>query len=266
MYRIGFVQFRPIRGDVQQNIRAVEELLRGREADLFVLPELANSGYLYATPQELAPFAEAGAGTGPFLSRLRLLARQTRGVIVAGFAETSPEGLYNSAAAVDETGVVLLYRKTHLFANEHDLFLPGNSGFRILEHRGVRIGIMVCFDWIFPEAARTLALTGAQIIAHPANLVLPYCQQAMLTRSLENGVFSVTTNRYGFEELGQVQLNFTGASQIVDARGQRLLQAPQEGDAVAVCEIDPAQADNKQITPRNHLFLDRRPEMYRCAE
>jgi predicted amidohydrolase len=163
---------------------------------------------------------------------------------------------------VDATAVRQVYRKTHLFQDEKDLFLPGDTGFQIYEHRGARIGMMICFDWFFPEAARTLALRGAQIIAHPANLVLPWCQTAMATRSLENAVFSVTANRCGTETLGEKQLTFTGASQVLDPQGQRLLQAPPGGEAVAVCEIEPAQADQKRIGSRNDRFADRRPEFY----
>jgi predicted amidohydrolase len=262
MFKIGFAQFSPARRDVAANVAAVKRLLRGMRADLLVLPELANSGYLYATPADLRPFSEPGDGSGPFLSALRQLAGDAGGVIVAGFSELAPEGLYNSAAAVDASGVIQVYRKTHLFADEKLLFLPGNTGFRVLEHRGARIGMMVCFDWFFPESARTLALRGSQIIAHPSNLVLPYCQTAMFARCLENRVFAVTTNRYGTEDLAGVSLTFTGASQIMSPRGERLSQAPIEGECVAVAEIDPVAADDKHVTARNDLFADRRPEMY----
>ncbi len=262
MFIVGFAQFWPVRYSVEQNIAHLQTLLRGIRADLLVLPELANSGYLYATPEELAPYTERGDGSGPFLSALRALAVQMGGVIVAGFAERGEEGLYNSAAAVGGEGVIQVYRKTHLFAGEKDLFLPGDSGFRVFTYRGVRVGMMVCFDWFFPESARTLALRGAQIIAHPANLVLPYCQQAMVTRSLENAVFSITANRYGEEELNGKVFRFTGGSQLLDTKGNRLLQAPAEGDCVALREVDPAAADDKVVAGRNHLFRDRRPAMY----
>lgn len=262
MFKIGFAQFSPARHDVAANVAAVEQLLANVRADLLVLPELANSGYLYATPDELAPCAEPGDGSGPFLAALRRLADETGGVIVAGFAEQAAEGLYNSAAAVDASGVIQIYRKTHLFADEKLLFRPGDTGFRIFEHGNARIGMMVCFDWFFPESARTLALRGAQIIAHPSNLVLPYCQAAMVTRCLENRVFAVTTNRYGTEALDRSSLTFTGASQIMTPRGERLAQAPIAGDHVAVVEIEPAAADDKRVTARNDLFADRRPAMY----
>jgi predicted amidohydrolase len=262
MFKIGFVQFSPVRYDVAANMAAVERLLDGVEADLLVLPELANSGYLYESPEALLPFSEPGDGSGPFLSALQHLAGRAGGVIVAGFSERAREGLYNSAAAVGAAGVIQVYRKTHLFAGEKLLFQPGDSGFRIFEHAGARIGMMVCFDWFFPESARTLALRGAQIIAHPSNLVLPYCQTAMFARCLENRVFAATTNRYGTEELAEQSLTFTGASQIMTPRGERLSQAPIEGDYVRVVEIDPAAADDKHVTARNDLFADRRPEMY----
>ncbi len=259
---VGLVQFAPARYDVAANVAQVERLLRDVRADLLVLPELANSGYMYASPEELAPHSEPGDGSGPFLSALRELAAETGGLIVTGFAERASNGLYNSAAAVTGDGALSVYRKTHLFFEEQDLFLPGDTGFSVLEWAGARIGMMVCFDWYFPESARTLALRGAQIIAHPSNLVLPHCQTAMVTRCLENRVFAVTTNRYGTETLGEKSLTFTGASQLMNPRGERLLQAPVEGDCVLLAEIDPALADNKQPTSRNHLLNDRRPELY----
>jgi predicted amidohydrolase len=262
MLRVGFVQFRPVRYDVHTNSAAINALLSDIRADLLVLPELANSGYLYESTDALKPFAESGDGSGPFLAGLARLATVTGGAIVTGFAERGAEGLYNSAAAVDADGVIQVYRKTHLFAGEKDLFLPGDTGFQIFKYRNARIGMMICFDWFFPEAARTLALRGAQIIAHPANLVLPYCQTAMATRCLENRTFAITANRYGAEEISSQSLTFTGASQVMSPTGRRLLDAPETGDCVRLVEIDPEVADDKCVTPRNDLFGDRRPALY----
>ena len=124
--------------------------------------------------------------------------------------------------------------------------------------RNYRIGIMICFDWAFPEMARALALGGAQLILHPSNLVLPYCMQAMLTRSIENRVFTATANRTGLERGTQ----FAGGSQITSPQGERLVQAGAETSGVITAEVDLAQADNKWITPYNHVFRDRRPDLY----
>lgn len=262
MFKAGFLQFQPVRYDVQANIDQLKALTQGVKADLLVLPELSNSGYMYRSSDALAPFSESADGDGPFLSALQEIALQTGAVLVAGIAENAEGVLYNSAAAVSAGGVLQVYRKTHLFFDEKTLFVPGNSGFDLFEVQGVKVGMMICFDWIFPESARTLALMGAHLIAHPSNLVLPYCQTAMVTRSLENRVFSITTNRWGSETLDDSSLTFTGASQVMSPQGVRLAQAPESGDCVQVVEIDPALAEDKHITARNDLFADRRPELY----
>jgi predicted amidohydrolase len=126
--------------------------------------------------------------------------------------------------------------------------------------------MMICFDWFFPESARTLALKGAQIIAHPANLVMPYCQNAMVTRALENHVYAVTANRTGKESLGEKTLTFTGASQITDPKGRILFQAGQKSPVVHTETIDPKKANDKHISYRNHIFNDRRTKMYELIQ
>mgnify|MGYP001439503708 FL=1 len=122
--------------------------------------------------------------------------------------------------------------------------------------------MMVCFDWVFPEVARALALAGADIICHPSNLVLGYCQQAMLTRCLENKVYAITANRYGFDHRPHGNLRFTGRSQIVAPGGTLLHKAASQRDELFVMDIDPALARDKSITPRNEVLRDRRPEFY----
>jgi predicted amidohydrolase len=123
---------------------------------------------------------------------------------------------------------------------------------------------MICFDWWFPESARTLALNGADIICHSSNLVLPQCQKAMNIRSLENGVFTITANRVGTESrAGKDPLTFTGGSQIVDNFGETRAKLGKTETGIRITKIDPSLARNKDITPRNNRFGDRRPEFYR---
>jgi predicted amidohydrolase len=262
-YQIALVQYKPVRRDVKANIKKVQELLSGITADLVVLPELANTGYLYESTESIKPFTEGNHGDGDFLSSLIDLAASTKGIIIAGYAESDGDLVFNSAAAVSNKAVIENYRKTHLYADEKLLFKPGNSGFKVFEWQGVNIGMMICFDWIFPESARTLALNGAQIIAHPANLVLPYCQDAMITRSIENKVFTITANRIGQEHLGKEHLQFTGKSQITSPKGKILYRGPINKETVHVTSIDPEQAHNKRISQRNNLFDDRRTEYYK---
>ena len=120
----------------------------------------------------------------------------------------------------------------------------------------------VCFDWLFPETARMLALKGAQIIAHPSNLVLDYCQKAMYCRCIENGVFAITANRIGTEDRAGRTLNFTGGSQVLDSEGETLVAAPSDTDCVESVEIDPWRADEKRIADSNDRLKDRRGEIY----
>ncbi len=171
---------------------------------------------------------------------------------------------YNSAILVYPDGKIKVYRKVHLFFEEKLFFEPGNLGFPVFEVKGVKVGMMVCFDWVFPEATRSLALGGAEIIAHPANLVLPYCQDAMITRSIENRVFTITANRTGKDVRGDKELSFTGKSQIVSPSGERVLEFEGEEEGIKVIEIEPAMARDKNITEYNDLFRDRRPGVYRA--
>lgn len=261
-FNIALVQFKPTRKNVAANIRKIKSLLSDTQADLVVLPELSNSGYLYESPESLYPFSEPQHGNGPFLTAIKGLAASTRGVIVTGYAEQDGKHLFNSACAVAPEGVIKNYRKTHLYSDEKILFMPGDSGFQTFEWKGVKIGIMICFDWIFSESTRTLSLLGAQIIAHPSNLVLLYCQDAMITRSIENRVFTITANRIGTEHLGDTQLKFTGGSQFTAPNGKVMFRAPKSKTVVHVLTIDPDEALDKSISARNDLFLDRRTEFY----
>lgn len=260
--RIGYLQFRPEFGAVERNLRRARELLGDKRADLWVLPELFSTGYQFTSPQEARELAEP-VPDGPTTRALLAWAREWSCYIAAGLAELAPQGVYNSAVLVGPQGPLLLYRKTHLFYWEKEHFLPGDTGFQVAEVGGVVVGLMVCFDHLFPEAARTLALKGAQVIAHPANLVLPgIAQLTMRVRALENRVFTVTANRVGEERRGGEALRFTGQSQIVSPRGEVLAGSGEETEEAVAVEIDPGEALDKEITPFNHLFSDRRVGLY----
>ena len=158
-----------------------------------------------------------------------------------------------------------MYRKVQLFHNEKTIFEPGDRPPAVVEVGGVRLGMMICFDWIFPEVARTLALKGADILCHSTNLVLPFCQDAMVTRCIENRVFAATSNRVGTESRAGSELTFTGRSQVVAPRGEILTRAEVEGEGVFVVEIDPMLARDKAITSTNDVLGDRRPGLYELS-
>jgi predicted amidohydrolase len=259
--RVGFFQFNPEFGNVRKNLDRVLTALKDVRADLVVLPELPFSGYFFKDRQELAGLAEEIPGSAT-IDALAALCRRQGLYIVTGFAEKAAGKLFNSAVLIGPRGVLHIYRKLHLFNTEKEYFDPGDTPLEAVTAAGARIGLMVCYDWRFPEVARVLTLKGAQLICQPANLVLPYCQQTMLTRSLENNVFTVTANRYGTEHRPHGELTFTGQSQITDPRGNRLCRALPDADALYVRDVDIALADDKKMTARNDLLSDRRPEFY----
>ncbi|HUS58369.1 MAG TPA: nitrilase-related carbon-nitrogen hydrolase [Planctomycetota bacterium] len=259
--RIAFVQFDVKFGDPEWNAGKPADLLASARADLAVLPELSTSGYVFTSKQELESLAEPVDG-GPSVESWKRLAARRNMHIVAGLAERDGDRIFNSAVLVSPGGKVDVYRKVHLFHEEKEWFSPGDTGFNVFDIGTARLGMMVCFDWFFPEACRTLALRGADIICQPANLVLPYCQDAMVTRCVENRVFSITANRYGIERRGGRQMVFTGRSRIINPLGQVLAEGPPKADSVQVVEINPADARNKSLGEHNHLFNDRRPEFY----
>lgn len=261
-YRVSVLQFEPRLLQVRENLARLEELLRALETDLVVLPEFCTSGYLFASADEVQSVCEK-IPNGPALKLFSGLAWEKKFSIVYGFAERSGNLFYNSCALVNPDGSHYVYRKTHLFNREKLFFTPGDTGFMVCPaNKGIKVGLMVCFDWQFPESARTLALRGAQVICHPSNLVLPWCQQAMVTRSLENRVFSITSNRVGSEQNGGDSISFTGMSQILGTKGEILARMNDSETGIRTCVIEPGLALDKKVTPRNDAFGDRRPDMY----
>lgn len=257
--KISYMQFSPVLGDLQATMDKIDQLsARCVGADLLVLPELCNSGYNFRSKQQAWETSEEVEGS-QFLAFLRALCQRLDCHLVTGFNERHGDVLYNSAVLLNPWGYMGRYRKLHLFLNEKDYFEPGDEGLPVFDIGLCRVGMLVCFDWIFPEAWRVLTLSGADVICHPSNLVLPgLAQRAVPVHAVTNRVYVITANRVGTEG----DLTFTGASTIASPRGEVLAQAPAQGEAVVVVDVDIALARNKSITPRNHVLNDRRPEVY----
>ena len=260
--KIGFLQLKPQFGRVRENVRTAKSMLSGLTDATVVLPELFNTGYLFRNMDEVKNLAES-AVSGYTVSEMKKIAKKQRLNLAFGIAEAKSRKYYNSGIFISSKGKVETYQKVHLFDREKLFFVPGQSTFKTYPVEGARIGMMVCFDWIYPEVTRVLALQGAQIICHPSNLVLPWCQEAMKTRSIENRVFTITANRIGVEKRGNVSLSFSGKSQIVSPTGDVLASAGERSETLKVAEIDIADANDKMVTPNNHLFQDRRPTLYK---
>lgn len=259
--RVGYYQFRPLFGKVQHNLKIIVKALQNVKADLIVLPELALTGYHFQNKDELKSLAEDPVKSSPVETLVKLC--QVNNLhLVAGFAEQSKDKIFNSALLIGPNGVEHTYRKLHLFNEEKNIFDAGDVPLQINIVKDVKVGILVCFDWVFPETMRSLTLQGAEVIAHPSNLVLTFCQEAMITRCLENRVFAITTNRFGADKRPHGEVKFTGKSQIVAPGGELIQRAASQREALFITEIDPAQSHNKNITALNDLITDRRPEYY----
>jgi len=264
MIDVTALQYAPQRGDLDGNMKAMARLTDGLAADLLVLPELASTGYFFTRKEELLDLAES-PDRGAFCSWMRDLSAGRGMVVVGGFAERdAADRLYNAALFAFPDGTHAVYRKSHLFYKERLVFEPGDSGLFVREWNGVRIGAMICYDWRFPEAARTLALRGADIIAHPSNLVAAASLwgPVMRTRAIENKVIIATANRFGDETHDGETLHFTGESQIVSYNGSVLALAGAEEEGLIGAAVDPDATRGKSFNPFNDIMADRRPELY----
>jgi predicted amidohydrolase len=259
--RVGFFQYNPVFNNITANLNIITKTLSSIHADLIVLPELCNAGYSFLSRTEIACVAEK-IPDGETTKTLLTLAKKKNLCIIAGLAEKDRNRIYNSAVLVTPLQKVYTYRKAHLFFEEKFIFDKGNTPFHVYKYRNVKIGTMICFDWIFPEAARSLALSGAQIICHPSNLILHYAESVTISRAIENRVFFIMANRTGAEKRGKKVIQFTGRSQIISPSGEILTKASSDEEVVKIVNIDPQKANNKLVTRYNDIFEDRRREFY----
>jgi len=261
MIKAGFFQFNPSFGEVEKNLKKVIEKIHNTDAELIVLPELPFTGYYFKDRDELKTFAE-DPKESKTVSSLVELCREKDMFLVTGFTEKADGKIFNSALLLGPAGIIQTYRKLHLFNTEKLYFDPGNLPLEVSDVLGVKVGLMICFDYAIPEVARTLALKGADILCNPSNLVLYYSQRVMPARCFENSVFAITANRFGTDKRLHGEISFSGQSQIAGPRGDVIYQAQGDKEELFITEIDPALARNKMVTERNDLLQDRRPEFY----
>ena len=232
-------------------------------AQVIVLPELATSGYVFSSREELA--ALALDRDDPLLAQWAAAAGGA--VLVAGFAERGAGGaLHNSAAVLWGGRLRAVYRKTHLWDREKLFFTPGSEPPPVLDTPAGRIGVLVCYDLEFPELTRGLALRGAELIAVPTNWPLvprpagerpPEVVIAMAAARV-NRVAIAACDRTG-EERG---VAWTAGSTIVGADGWIAAEVAGGGEGIALAELDLALARGKRLTAHADALGDRRPELY----
>jgi predicted amidohydrolase len=271
--RIAVAQYEPRVGDLEGNrSRAVQWARAAADAgvQLLVLPELASSGYVFASVEEAEAAAE-DAERGPTVTALTEVCRESGMYAAVGVDERAGSCRYNSAVLLGPDGHVATYRKLHLFHDERSWFFPGDN-LPVAELPFGRVGMCVCFDLWFPEAVRTLALGGAEIVAVPTNWVASFKRTvyddrgyiqgdyvAMATAA-QNGVVMACADRIGTER----RVRFLGASIIVGADGWPVAgPASADREELLVADVDLASVDiARRRTPRNHLLEDRRPAAY----
>ncbi|HOJ50500.1 MAG TPA: nitrilase-related carbon-nitrogen hydrolase [Spirochaetota bacterium] len=265
MISVGYLQFNPEFMNIDYNLEKAGKIIESykKNIDILVLPELFATGYFFPDRSLLETVAEEPTGrTYQFLSKI---AKKRDMAIYFGFPEKSYNKIYNSAMIIKPDGSFYVYRKNHLFYKEKKLFDTANSPIEpvTVNIRGmdIRLGLMICFDWFFPEVARTLALKGSDIILHAANLVMPYCPAATITRALENRVFIVLADRIGEEKVGDEVLKFIGMSRIVSPKG-KILKYSTDREEIKSVYIDINEARDKSLNLLNNIFTDRREDLY----
>jgi len=260
--KIAAVQFTPEFKNVDKNVQHILDHVVNAQSDLVVMPELATSGYFFLSAAEAAPYSHET--DSPFIKKLESEAVANNTVVVCGFIENSNGVLYNSAVVVGKGVAKYVYRKTHLFYKEHQVFERGDTGFGVVNipHLDCNLGVMICYDWRFPESARTLALRGADVIACPSNLVTNIWRMAMPVRALENKVYLAVANRAGTESNDGEEVTFNADSVIYGYNGSVLNQASTTDNMVVVADINPSETRDKSFNDVNDIFKDRRPEIY----
>ncbi|MDR2326181.1 MAG: nitrilase family protein [Acidovorax sp.] len=265
------VQMAPRIGDKKGNIARSVELLEqaaAQGAKLIVLPELANTGYVFQSRSEAFELAEP-IPDGESTQAWAAVARRCNVYVVAGIAERVENRLYNCAVLVGPEGFIGSYRKLHLWGDEHLYFEAGDVGLPIFHTEIGRIGMVVCYDGWFPETYRLLATLGADIVAMPTNWVpmagQPDSMQAMATmlamaNAHSNGLNIVCANRVGVER----DQPFIGQSLIVGPQGWPLAgPASNTQEEILYAQINlKATRQARQLNAFNHVLRDRRDDLY----
>lgn len=268
-WRIAAVQTDCRLGDVAHNLATVRAKLReaaGRGARLVVFPECALPGYAFGSREEAWPHAESLPG--PSTDTLTTDCRELGVWTAVGLLERGEGGrLYNSCALVGPGGLLAVYRKAHLPYLGVDRFTtPGDRPFAAHDLGGLRVGMLICYDDSFPEAARCLTLSGADLVLLPTNWpsgAAAVAKYVVHTRALENHVYYAAVNRVG-EEGG---FRFLGRSKIVGPDGETLAAAEHDKEAILEASVDPAAARAKHLVRiagayELHRLADRRPDLY----
>jgi predicted amidohydrolase len=243
--------------------RLIETTAAG--AVLTVFPECTTTGYCFRSRDEARLVAEPE--TGSTFARVQEMCQELDTLTIYGYLELAGDEVFNSLRLVGPAGALGNYRKVHLPYLGVDRFTtPGDRSFEVLETPHCRLGMNICYDSSFPEAARILAIEGADLICLPTNwpptsgLTADFIPNA---RALENHVYFMAINRVGRER----GFEFIGKSKICDPRGANLAFANHAHEEILYADIDPEFARHKHLVNvpgehEVHRMKDRRPDIY----
>ncbi|WP_182356701.1 carbon-nitrogen hydrolase family protein [Komagataeibacter europaeus] len=255
--RVAGLQTAGTPGDIDANLRELDATLAraaGQGVDLLVTPELFVTGYdIGDSLHDLARFDAVGA--------VRNIAMARGVAVMVGYAEHTPDGLYNSAVLLDRNGAQVLHvRKLHLFGDmERAFFLPGAQPSPVVPFGGVRVAGMICYDVEFPEYVRHVAQAGCEALLVPTALMEPYlfsARELVRTRAWENQIYLAYINHTGRER----DTVYVGNSRIIAPDATVLAQAGME-EALLVADIEPGLVARAQR--ENPFLADRRMDLYR---
>lgn len=233
-------------------------------AQLVVFPECATTGYCFDSRAEAMSVAEPVPG--PSVERFLTACRRLHVYTIVGMPERAGEKLYNSAVFLGPEGIVACYRKVHLPKLGLDRFADHGPGpLQVYRSPVGAVGLYICYDSAFPEAARVMALEGAEVLVHPTNWpvgVEGTPRHIVYARAIENVVFHVSVNRVG-DERGY---HFIGQSKIISPDGEELAAAGPDREEIIYASLALAEARSKgRMSSPGHesnRFRDRRPEFY----
>lgn len=269
----------------EDNIKAAEEKVREaseKGAQIILLPELFETWYFCQERNYDSYSLARTLEEDPAVQRLRKVAAQRKVVLPVSFFEREENVTYNSVAVIDADGSVLgVYRKTHIpddhFYQEKFYFTPGNTGFKVWDTAYGKIGVGICWDQWFPEAARCMALMGAQLLLYPTAIgsepiiecdSMPHWRRCMQGHAATNVMPVIAANRIGEERVEPSKgnnnqssaLNFYGSSFITDETGEILEDAGRTEEKVILHTFDLQAIEEMRFSWG--LFRDRRPHMY----
>lgn len=263
---------------IEENIAKAEKLVRqaaAQGANIILIQELFETLYFCQKEDESFYQYAKETETNLAINHFKSIAKELNVVLPISFYERKNNAMYNSIAIIDATGEVLgVYRKSHIpdgpGYEEKYYFSPGDTGFKVWDTKFGKIGVGICWDQWFPEAARIMALMGAEIIFYPTAIgsepenptvdSKDHWQRCMIGHSASNLVPVVASNRIGSETFGDSTITFYGSSFITNATGEKIAEASRGEQEILIAQLD-LDALMKQRLEWG-LFRDRRPELY----